>query len=249
MVQIVPRGRHRVLLGLAIAIGVVVALVVVALLWQTISYYVQIKSGAFGDLETRRREASISALVANARVTDADLERLVPAGIVAERGSRKARVTVVEFVDYQCPFCQRSAPAVRKVIDAFGDRVHFVVRAFPLTSLHPTAMQSAVAAQCVLLQGQEPYWRFHDLLLANIESQTSENLRTWAQASGAQVDAFARCLDDERVLADVEEDLADGLSVGVQGTPTFFVNGIRIQGALDEALLSSVINAAFERMP
>lgn len=241
--------RHRVLKGAAMVFGIVVVLVFGAVLWQTVAYYVQLKDGSFADREARQREASISSLVANAYVTAEDLARLVPTGVVAERGNRSARVTVVEFVDYQCPFCQRSAPAVARVMAAYGDRVRFVVRAFPITSLHPTAMQSAVAARCVLLQDQEAYWRFHELLLANIQSHTSEHLRTWAQAAGVRLDAFTRCLDDARVLEDVEQDVADGLRVGVQGTPTFFVNGVRIQGALDDRLLSAAIDAALLRAP
>ena len=238
--------RRRTLRVLGGAVGAVVLFVVGVFVWQTISYYRDIRGGLYRDVADRRLDASISSAVANAQVTEEDLAALVPTGLFPERGSRSAPITVVEFVDYQCPFCQRSAPAVRKVIDAYGDQVRLIIRDFPITSLHPTAITSARAARCVLQQGQETYWRFHDLLYANSTEQTPENLRVWAQAAGARVDVFAACLADERSLALVNRDIEDGLRVGVQGTPTFFVNGVKFQGALDEKLLSRILNATLE---
>jgi protein-disulfide isomerase len=91
------------------------------------------------------------------------------------------------------------------------------------------------------------YWRFHDLLFANIDQHTLDHFRVWAQASGADVDAFVACVSDERVLGQIDRDIEVGLRVGVQGTPTFFVNGVRVQGALDEKLLSRVIAATLEK--
>lgn len=239
--------RRRTLAVVFFALGGVILLLVGWFLWQTVAYYIDIRHGGLADMEDRRLEASLSSLVANAHVTEADLAALAPTGMYPERGSRHAPVTVVEFVDYQCPFCQRSAPAVRQVIDAYGDRVHFVIRDFPVVSLHPNAKQSAVAARCALYQGQDVYWRFHDLLFSDTTRHTPEQFRVWAQAAGARVDAFTDCVADTRVVADIDRDIQAGLRVGVQGTPTFFVNGVRIQGALDAALLSRVIDASLAK--
>ena len=243
-----PDGRRHLLIGALSVAGGAVLLVVAWFVWQIISFYVQIQHDGLGSIENRRLETNVSSLVANAAVTPEDLALLVPTGLYPERGSRTAPVTVVVFVDYQCPFCRRSAPAVRKVIDAYGDQVHLIIRDFPVTSLHPNATRSAVAARCALVQGQDVYWRFQDLLYANPDDHTPEQFRVWAHASGARVDAFTACLADDRVPAHIDRDIEAGLRVGVQGTPTFFVNGVRIQGALDEALLSRVIGATLEKL-
>lgn len=241
-----PR-RHPVLLTVAIAVGILLLLPVLWVAWLTVAYYVDITHGGVS-LEDKRLEASISSLVANANVTDADLARLVPAGTgYPTLGNPAAPVTVVEFVDYQCPFCQQAAPSVRRVVAALGDRVRLVLRDFPITELHPGATQSALAAHCVLEQGQDLYWRYHDLLYSNVEGHTPEQLRDWARLAGTDPDAFDACVANERYLSQVNADLQTGLRVGVQGTPTFFVNGIRIQGALDEKTLTRVLNAVLER--
>jgi protein-disulfide isomerase len=242
-----PETRRRFLTGAFFVVGGLVLLGVAWFLFQTAAFYFDIQRGGFDGIEDRRLEASVSSLVANTTVTDEDLALLIPTGLYPERGPRNAPVTIVEFVDYQCPFCQRAAPAVRKVVDAYGDQVHLIIRDFPVTSLHPNAKRSAVAARCALVQGQDIYWRFHDLLYANAQAHTPENFRVWAQASGARVDAFTDCMADERVLTQIDRDIEAGLRVGVQGTPTFFVNGVRIQGALDEKLLSRVIAATLEK--
>lgn len=242
-------ARRRMLTIVFCTVGGMLLLLVAWFVWQIGAFYVDIQqSGGLDGIADRRLEASISSRVANTEVTAEDLALLVPAGLYPELGQRGASVTIVEFVDYQCPFCQRSAPVMRKVVDAYGNRVHVVIRDFPIPSLHPTAKRSAVAARCALVQGQDVYWRFHDLLYTNIQEHTPEQFRVWAQAAGARVDAFTACMADERVLAQIDRDIEDGLRVGVQGTPTFFVNGVRFQGALDEKTLSRIIGASLEKV-
>lgn len=241
-----PR-RHRFLRTFAAILGGVLLIVLGWFLWQTTAFYLSIRNGE-GTLADRKLQASISNLIANAQVTPQDLARLTPStGLYPERGNRNAKVTVVEFVDYQCPFCQEAAPVVRRVMDAMGDRVRFIVRDFPIIELHPTAKQSALAANCVLAQGQELYWRYYDALFADIQRQSAGDLRVSAQAVGADVAAFDACVAQNRYGEKINSDIETALRVGVQGTPTFFVNGIKIQGALDEKTLTRVLNAVLER--
>jgi protein-disulfide isomerase len=241
--------RHRLLLTLSVIFGGILFCVLAWFLWQTIGYYRDIKQGNPSTLKERRLKASISNLVANAHVTPQDLARLVPAtGLYPELGSRNARVTVVEFLDYQCPFCQESAPTVRNVMRAMGDRVRLVVRDFPLTQIHPTAKQSALAANCILAQGQERYWRAHDLLYGNIDKQSPKDLHDLAIAAGADPAAFDACVAQDLYGKKIDADIEDGLRAGVEGTPTFFVNGIKIEGALDEQTLIRVLNTVLEQV-
>lgn len=243
-----PR-RHRLIRSVATLIGAALFIVLGWFLWQTVAFYLSIQNGG-GSFADRRLQASISNLVANARVTPQDLARLTPSsGLYPELGNHNAKVTLIEFVDYQCPFCQESAPVVRKVMAAMGDRVRLIVRDFPILQLHPTAKQSALAANCVLAQGQELYWRYFDVLYSNIQKQTPADLRDAARAVDADLSAYDACVAEDRYGKKIDADIEAGLRAGVQGTPTFFVNGIKLQGALDEKTLTRVLNTVLEKNP
>jgi protein-disulfide isomerase len=241
---------HRFATMLAVIAIPLVIIPLVWFLWQTASYYRDIKNGGAPSLQEQRLESSISTLVANAEVSQADRARTVPtSGLYPELGSWNARVTVVEFVDYQCPYCQRTADVVRRIMVGMGDRVRLIIRDFPITELHPGAKQSALAANCVLAQGQDMYWRYHDLLFADIERQAAADLRAKAEQVGVDLAAFDACVAQGRYLKKIDADIQDALRAGVQGTPTFFVNGIRIQGAVDEQTLTRVLNMVLEQVP
>ena len=250
MEQSVRVHKHRFVMMLAIVAIPLILIPLMWFFWQTWSYYSDIKSGDTISLDDRLLETSISTLVANANVSQADRARTIPtAGLYPELGNWNARVTVVEFVDYQCPYCQRTASVVRRIMAAMGDRVRFIVRDFPITELHPSAKQSALAANCVLAQGQEIYWRYHDVLFADIAHQSPTDLRAKAEQIGVDLSAFDVCVSQERYLKKIDADIQDALRAGVQGTPTFFVNGIRIQGAVDEKTLTRLINVVLEQIP
>ncbi|HWQ99829.1 MAG TPA: DsbA family protein [Candidatus Methylomirabilis sp.] len=244
-----PRKRHRFLKWLAILFVIVVIPSSVWFVSQVVVYYHQIKSGDVRSVKDRRLQASISEHVANVTVTKEDLERLVPSGLAPELGAKDARVTVVEFVDYQCPFCQKTAQPLRNVMVAMGDKVRFIIRDFPILELHPTAKVSALAANCVLEQGQDAYWRFHDVVYADQTRQSPEDLRAKAQFAGAKPAEYDACVSEGRHQAKIEEDIRIGIRAGVQGTPTFFVNGVKFQGAMDEKELTLILNAFLDRLP
>ncbi|MEN9557676.1 MAG: hypothetical protein RL141_45 [Candidatus Parcubacteria bacterium] len=244
MIPSVPsrRVRHPALIT---ALGVILAMGVLGVgwfLWQTTAYYLDLKRGG-PSLADRRLDASVSRRIANAHVTPADLAQLVPSGVTPTLGAIDAPITIVMFVDYQCPFCQRVAPVIRRVMADQGDAVRLVIRDFPITELHPGAITRAQAARCVLEQGQEVYWRYHDLLFVDVVPSDAAWLREQARLVGARTEAFDVCVSQGRHLTQVNADIEAGLRAGVQGTPTFFVNGIRFQGALDEPLLRKVIQA------
>ncbi len=243
--------RRRRILPVLLMIGAAFVIIPAAwFVWQTALFYHDIRSGDGLRLEDRRLEASISSAVANANVTPADLARIIPSvGLYPELGNANARVTIVEFVDYQCPFCQRTAPIIRRILASMGDRVRFTIRDFPILALHPTSKQSALASNCVLAQGQEKYWAYHDLLFADVTDHSPATLRAKAELAGVDGTAFDLCVTQERYLKKIDKDIEDALRAGVQGTPTFFVNGVKIQGALDEKTLTRVINTVMEQLP
>lgn len=144
------------------------------------------------------------------------------------RGSASAKVEVIEFSDFQCPFCQRANPTVRQVLDTYGDRIKFVYRHYPLPN-HPNARASAEASACAQDQGK--FWEYHDRLFANSTKLTDADLKQHASAVGLDTAAFNACFDSHKHKADVDADIAAANDVGVTGTPAFFINGRSLEGA------------------
>ena len=140
------------------------------------------------------------------------------------KGNKNAQVTLVEFTDYQCPFCGRHVrdtwPQIEKDYIAKG-KVRFVVREFPLESLHKNAFKAAEAALCAGEQGK--YFEMHDRLFANQNALATEQLPEHATAIGLNAPKFKECMDSGKYSAQVRKDLAEGTKLGVTGTPTFFV--------------------------
>jgi protein-disulfide isomerase len=211
-------------------------------------YFKAIRAGEIVTPEDLRINSSIADVAANADVTNEDLRRLKPNGLAPELGSRTARISIVEFVDYQCPFCARTAPAIRRVMYEMGDRVHFMIRDYPV--LDPSKSRTAaLAANCVLEQGQDEYWKFSDTLFTDISKSSSVDLREVAFQSGANLSAYDKCMEERRYDLKIDNDIEVGKQAGVEGTPTFFVNRVKIQGELDDKLLTRIINTFLESLP
>ena len=157
-----------------------------------------------------------------------------------------ARVDLVEFGDFECPFCRAAAPHVRRAVQAAGDRVRFTFRHFPITERHPHAVRAAQAAEAAAAQGR--FWELHDLLFANQGALEDADLRRYAAEAGLDAERFASDLDSPAVAARVRTDAEAGAAAGVTGTPAFFLDGERYTGFHDEeALLDAIEDAAAAR--
>ena len=143
------------------------------------------------------------------------------------RGPEAAPVTIIEFSDYECPFCKRAEPTVKKVLDTYGDKVRLVYRNYPL-EFHATARPAAEASACAAAQGK--FWEYHDKLFASSDL-TDAKLKSLAGELGLDQAKFDECFDKKQFKADIDKDMADASSVGVSGTPAFFINGRMISGA------------------
>ena len=161
------------------------------------------------------------------------------------RGNKDAPVTIVEFSDFQCPYCSRARPTVNKVREAYGDKVRIIFRNFPL-SIHPQALKAGEAASCAAEQGK--FWEMHDRLFANQAKLQVPDLKEHAAALGLDAAAFAQCLDSSRHTADVQKDLEAGAGYGVSGTPSFFINGRPLVGAQPFEGFAQVIDDELERV-
>jgi protein-disulfide isomerase len=159
------------------------------------------------------------------------------------QGSLDAPMTLVEYGDYQCPYCGAAYPIVKEVQRALGDRLAFVFRHFPLVSAHPYALIAAEAAEAAGAQGQ--FWPMHDRLYEHQNELDPLSLEKHAAVLGLDLERFVEDLATHRHVPRIREDLASGARSGVNGTPTFFVNGARHEGAYDAAsLIAALTNTA-----
>jgi protein-disulfide isomerase len=156
-------------------------------------------------------------------------------------GPPDAKVTIVEFSDFQCPFCSRAASVTQQVKEKYGDQVRFIFRQFPL-SFHANARTAAEASLAAHAQGK--FWEFHDKLFQNQQALDAPSLERYAKEVGLQTVTFKQALEDKRFALRVEADLKLGQEVSVQGTPTMFLNGKRIDKPTDFAAVSKMIDQA-----
>lgn len=158
------------------------------------------------------------------------------------RGHPRAPVTLVEYGDFQCPFCGAAHWVLRNIEKRFGRDLRLVFRHFPLTELHPLAMIAAEASEAAALQGR--FWEMHDLLFQHQPNFLPEHLIAYAAELGLDVNAFAVDLESHRHVPKIRRDFMGGVRSGVNGTPCLFINGERFNGPANEALLARALAAA-----
>jgi len=161
------------------------------------------------------------------------------------QGPADAPVTLVEYGDYECPHCGRAYPIVKAVQRRLGPKLRFVFRNFPLTSSHPNAAHAAEAAEAAGAQGR--FWEMHDALFEHQTALDDESLARYAAAIGLDRARFERELASGTYEARVREDFASGVRSGVNGTPTFFIDGRRYDGSWDEAPLTRALQARLKK--
>lgn len=154
-------------------------------------------------------------------------------------GPQNTAVTVIEFSDYQCPYCGRAETAIKQIISNYGNSVKFVYRDFPL-SFHQFAQKAAEASECADEQGK--FWQYHDKLFDNQQALDTPDLKQYAKDIGLDSIKFNECLDNSRMAPEVRKDIEDGQMYGVTGTPTFFINGIELVGAQPYSAFEQIIN-------
>ncbi|PRQ04741.1 Disulfide bond formation protein D precursor [Enhygromyxa salina] len=185
--------------------------------------------------------AELQRMEAKNKPLPADKVAKLTEGDVPSFGPEDAKVTVVEFSDFQCPYCSRAANAVNEIKSKYGDRVRFVFRQFPL-SFHQQAHLAAQASLAAQAQGK--FWEFHDKLFANQKALERADLEKYAKEVGLDMAAFNKALDDGTYKATVDAELELGKEVFVDGTPTMFINGTRAGNATDVASISAELDKA-----
>ena len=165
---------------------------------------------------------------------------------VSERDHRQgpdtAAVTLVQYGDYECPYTRQSTWVVQAIKQHLGDRLRFVYRNFPLTEIHPHALHAALAAEAAATQGK--FWEMHDYIFHHQHTLEDADLEQFAEAVGLDLQQYIRDRADQRALARIEEDVEGGERSGVQGTPTFFINGVLYRGSWEHEALLAALQAA-----
>jgi protein-disulfide isomerase len=151
-------------------------------------------------------------------------------------------VTLVEYGDFECSYCGQAYPVVKEVVGAFLEQIRFVFRNFPLTQIHPHAAHAAEAAEAAAAQGR--FWEMHDLLYEHQDALEDDDLLAYAAQIPLDLDRFQIELAQGAHSQHVREDFMGGVRSGVNGTPTFFINGRRHDGAFDLQTLSKAITIA-----
>ncbi len=170
------------------------------------------------------------------------LEDPVPISIEGDpfRGAPDAKVTIVEFSDFQCPYCAIAAPKVLALVDTYPKDVKVVFKQFPL-DMHRQAHLAAEASLAAHAQGK--FWLMHDRLFANFRQLSRDNILRWAAESGLDVPRFTQDLDSGKYRARVDKEMREGMDAGVMGTPTFFIDGKRYNGAMESDAVKPFIEA------
>ncbi len=156
------------------------------------------------------------------------------------KGPENAPITIVEFADFQCPFCASAQPVVDEILKQYKDKVRFVFKNYPLVQIHPEAIPAAIAAECANKQGK--YWQMHDALFENHKKLNEETYMSLAQKIGLKIDDFNNCRKDQAMHDKINADIEYGQSLGINATPAFYINGVQLMGALPKSEFEKVIN-------
>jgi protein-disulfide isomerase len=188
-------------------------------------------------IDALKAKASIAVSLDAPRVT-------VEAAGRPTRGPASAPVEIIEFSDFQCPFCLSAFPTVNRVLQTYGDRVRFTYRHYPLPN-HPNARPAAEAAACAAEQNK--FWEYHDRLFQNASKLATADLKQHAADLGLNATTFNACVDERTFQKDVDTDVAAANAVGVNGTPAFFINGRPLSGAQPFDVFKRVIDEELAR--
>ncbi len=201
-------------------------------------------------LMNQGRRARYDSLVASLReryevVNYLEPQRFDVAPTGPSTGPEDAPVTIVEFSDFECPFCLRFHPTLQRVMDDYEGKVRLVYRQFPLNNIHPNAQKAAEASLCANDQGK--FWELHDALFAQPGGLDVPSLKAKAAELGLDTGAFATCLDSGTHAAQVAADVEEGSRLGVSGTPALFINGRYLSGAQPYEVVARILDDELQR--
>jgi protein-disulfide isomerase len=209
----------------------------------------QIKERINAFLQTQKRQDMVQAYVAKLTksspvevyFTKPKMQVNVDIGQAPVAGKESAPVTIVEYSDFQCPFCSRAADTVNEIKKKYGSKVRIAFKHFPLP-MHREARPASEASMCINEQSSDKFWKYHDLVFKNQDKLDDASLEKYAKDVGANVDKFKECYSSKKFKDLVQADMDAGEKLGVKSTPTFFINGQLVSGALPIESFSEIID-------
>ena len=230
----------------AIAVTILVLLFLGLFAWRIIHFSNLIKNGEIiPGVDSFTSEQTLSKALAGLPLIEGEFN--VTTTDDPSLGSPQAKVTIVEFADFNCPYSRTESFLLRSLVQRYGDKINFIFRDFPVADLHPQAELAAEAGACANEQGK--FWPYHDKLFLEQSDWSREHLEQMAKELNLDTARFSSCLKSGRFTDEVKDDVAAGIIAGVRGTPTFFINGHRIPGAIPEKYLVQIIESFLKAAP
>jgi protein-disulfide isomerase len=233
-------STHQILGTLGFAL---VLLIVCIFSWRVFAFYRDIRAGeinpALGYTTTDFSRAA-TAFAAKAAANGADAGDLLGENDPT-LGEDGAKITLVEFGDFGCPYSREVAPIVRAIVKQYSADIRFMYRDFPIDDLHPGATLAAEGGGCAQEQGK--FWEYHDAVFGMADALSMATLMSIADSVGMDTEQFERCIDSGYYTNDVVDDTSDGAKAGVVGTPTFFFNGQKVEGSIPFTIFNQIIDA------
>jgi protein-disulfide isomerase len=205
-----------------------------------------------GQKVSRQRQAYVQELRAKAGVTvylqePAGARVQVDSGKGFARGAKDAAVTIVEFSDFQCPYCQAVVATINQLMAQYAGKIKLIFRDFPIPNLHPLAPKAHEAARCAA--EQDKFWEYHDLLFERSPRLSPAELKQYARELKLNGENFDKCFDAGKYQAAIASDVQDGMRLGASGTPTFFINGRMIVGSQPISTFQKIIDGEMAKTP
>ena len=238
-----PSGRSNLIAALLISLSIIGGSFFVANSLDRATAQIELATGKLGALPTAAA-AGPNARPARGQRPDPSRDYEIDIGDAPTRGNEQASVTIVEWSDFQCPFCNRVSPTLAQIQEEYGDQVRFAFKHMPL-SIHPQAKGAHAAAEAAHRQGK--FWEMHDLIFQNQRDLQVSTLEGYATSIGLDMDQYRRDVKAEDVVGRIDEDLRQAQKLGVTGTPSFFINGRFLSGAQPFANFKRYIDEALEK--
>lgn len=207
--------------------------------YKTYVYYGVLRRGEIVDLPQYREQFTTSRrpVLEQPTVDRKTVETDAAPALGADKAA--AKLTIVEFGDFECPYTKQESSVVRTFLAKYGDRVRLLYRNYPLEDVHLNAKQAAIAGACAQEQGK--FWAYHDRLFQHSPALGFQDLVRYSEEAGLDAKQFEKCLVDQRYKVAVENDAAQAVAAGVSGTPVFFFNGRKVEGAIPADVFERVI--------
>lgn len=225
--------------GVIIIIFLVIILIYIAVIIYQVVFQVEIQTQSRYEMLKQKFQQTFSPGTANLR------ETLIETKDDPYWGMEDANIVIVEFSDFQCPYCRQAYPEIKKLREAYQTQIKIIYRDMPNVSSHPQALNAALAAECA--DDQSMFWPYHDKLFENQTNLNYEDFKIFASELGLDMDRFNQCFDEKKYAGEIYNDVEDAYKLGISGTPTFFINGNRLQGNLPYEYFKEIIDKALSQ--